>query len=92
MDDVLSKTVGTSVVSASLKRVQKKDATPGGVVIVGFRSKQDKQTVFKARSRLKDTRYGIGMDADLTCLQLQQERKRVDSYKYLGLSFTPPKT
>ncbi len=59
------------MVSTSIKRVQKKDATPGGIVVVGFRSKQDKQTVFKARSKLKDTR--IGMDDDLT--RLQQERK-----------------
>ena len=34
-------------------------------------SRQDKQTVFKARSNLKDTR--IGMDDDMT--RLQQERK-----------------
>ena len=72
MDALLSEQMQTSIVCVGAKRLQKsrQDAALGNV-LVQFESKADKQTVFKARSKLGGTL--IGMADDLT--RLQQERK-----------------
>ena len=59
--------------AAAVKRTQKSgNGAAPGIVLLQFSSKEDKWAVFKARSKLADTK--VGLDDDLT--PLQQERKR----------------
>lgn len=70
VDAMLAERIQTTVVCASAKRIRRKDAALGHV-LVEFKNKADKLKVFKARGKLAGT--PVGMDDDLT--QLQQQRK-----------------
>ena len=69
--DKLLETLSTSVTCANAKRISTKAGAVQGLVVVRFRSKADKLTVFKARGKLRGK--PVGMDDDL--MHLQQQRK-----------------
>ncbi|DBA97426.1 TPA: hypothetical protein ACH3X1_015145 [Trebouxia sp. C0004] len=71
VDDLFCKVMGTSVTCASAKRISTKADAAQGLVVVQFRTKEDKKTVFQARGKLRGN--PVGMDDDLT--HLQQKRK-----------------
>ena len=72
VDDLLSSDMGLSVTCAGAKRVMTKADAVQGLVIVQFRSKEDKKAVFRAKGQLRGN--PTGLDDDLT--QLQQKRKQ----------------
>ena len=72
VDDLLSSDIGLSVSCAGAKRVMTKADAVQGLVIVQFRSKEDKKVVFRAKGKLRGN--PTGLDDDLT--QLQQKRKQ----------------
>lgn len=72
VDDILCNDMGLSESCAGAKRVMTKADAVQGLVIVQFRSKEDKKAVFKAKGKLRGN--PSGMDDDLT--QLQQKRKQ----------------
>ena len=71
-DDLLSSDMSLSVSCAGAKRVMTKADAVQGLVIVQFRSKEDKKAVFRAKGQLRGN--PTGLDDDLT--QLQQKRKQ----------------
>lgn len=72
VDELLSSDMGLSVSCAGAKRVMTKADAVQGLVIVQFRSKEDKKAVFRAKGKLRGN--PAGLDDDLT--QLQQKRKQ----------------
>ena len=72
VDDLLSTDMGLSVSCAGARRVMTKADAAQGLVIVQFKSKEDKKTVFRAKGKLRGN--PTGLDDDLT--QLQQKRKQ----------------
>ena len=72
VDKLLDEQLSTNVVCSAAKRLQKgRNDTAQGIVVVQFKTKQHKFTVFKARGKLAGST--IGIDDDLT--PLQQKRK-----------------
>ena len=63
--------MGTTVTCASAKRISTKADAAQGLVVVQFRTKEDKKAVFQAKGKLRGN--PVGVDDDLT--QLQQKRK-----------------
>ena len=79
VDDLLCKVMGTSVTCDSAKRISTKADAAQGLVVVQFKTKEDKRAVFQARGKLRGN--PVGMDDDLTHLQQKRKNAAWPAYK-----------